>query len=305
MTARKPRWFGELSYLLTDHLTATIGGRYFVAHSNGEIYTEIPKGLPIEDSHLKAPQTGETPKVELSYKWDPDILFYALYSEGFRVGGANRQKPNLAVPVQYGPDHLYNYEVGTKTQWFDNRLQLNLSAYWMQWKNFQLSILNPDPATFYYVVANVGQAESKGVEAEFEAKPIPQVTLGGGATYLDAILTKPSSFVEAPAGSRLPVTPRYKFSLYAEYDFPIELIGGSGHLRGDVSRTGDSVNDIDPVNVGHLPAYTTANFQLGARPSIGAPICSSTTPSTNAPSFIFRRPPTSIRSRRTSRAPSA
>ncbi len=256
--------FGEFSYEITDQLTATIGGRYFKAHNNGHIYTEIPEALPIEDSLLHAPQNGETPKVELSYKLSPTALFYALYSEGFRVGGANRQKPNLAVPVQYGPDHLYNYEIGSKTEWFDNRLELNLSAYWMEWKNFQLSILNPNPATFYYVVANVGQAQSKGVEAQFEARPIPEVTVGGGATYLDATLTQPSSFVEAPAGSRLPVTPNYKFSLYAEYDFPIAWIAAAGHLRGDVSRTGGSVNDIDPVGVGHLPAYTTANFQIGA-----------------------------------------
>ena len=260
--------FGELSYEITDQLTATIGGRYFKAHNNGHIYTEIPEGLPIENSHLKAPQNGETPKVELSYKWTPSVLVYALYSEGFRFGGANRQKPNLAVPVQYGPDHLYNYEIGTKTEWFDDRLQLNFDAYWMQWKNFQLSILNPDPATFYYVVANVGQAESKGVEAEFEARPVPEVTVGGSATYLDAELTDPSPAVNAPAGTRLPVTPRYKFAFYAEYDFPIEWIGAAGHLRGDVSRTGGSTNDIDPTQAMHLPPYTTANFQLGAETDV-------------------------------------
>ena len=256
--------FGELSYDITDKLTATVGGRYFDAHNDGAITTDIPEGRRTENSVLKAPQNGFTPKAELAYKWSKTALLYATYSEGFRLGGANRQKPGLAVPLQYKPDTLKNYEIGAKTEWFDGRLQLNAAAYWMQWQNFQLTVKNPNPATYYFVTANVGQAEVKGFELQVEARPIQQLTLGAAATILDAALSKPSNFLNAPAGTRLPVTPEVKFSIYADYAFPLPMIDGVGHLRADVSHTGNSVNNVDPASAIKLPAYTTANFQLGA-----------------------------------------
>ena len=257
-------FFGELSYDITDQLTATIGSRYFIASNDGEIDTQIPEGLPVEHSPLKAPQTGYTPKAELSYKINDDALVYALYSQGYRLGGANRDKPGLAVPLQYQPDKLTNYELGAKTEWFDNRLLVNLSAYWMHWDNFQLNIRNPNPATYYFVTANVGQAEIKGIELETEAHPIDHLTIGAAGTVLNSALSKPAPFLDnAPAGTRLPVTPELKYSLYVDYRFPLALIGAQGYVRADVSHTGDSTNNVDPTMAMVLPAYTTVNFQTG------------------------------------------
>jgi outer membrane receptor protein involved in Fe transport len=133
----------------------------------------------------------------------------------------------------------------------------------MSWDDFQLEVRNPDPATFFFVTANVGQAEIKGIEAQLDALLTEYLQVGLAGTVLSAELSEPSDFLGAPKGARLPVTPEEKFSVYADYRIPAEALGGDFHLRGDYSYTGDSVNNVDPVAAQSLDAYSLANFQLG------------------------------------------
>ncbi len=81
-------------------------------------------------------------KFATQYQFTPDVMAYALYSEGFRLGGENSQRAadTGLVPATYGPDYLSNYEVGIKSQWFDNRLLLNVSAFLMEWDDIQLRL---------------------------------------------------------------------------------------------------------------------------------------------------------------------
>jgi len=255
--------FGEASYKLTDTLTATVGGRYYDSTNSGLIYTESPFGLEIEDSRLHAKESGFTPKLNLSWKPTADHLFFATYSQGIRLGGANRSRPGLAVPQQYDGDKVTNYELGTKTSWLDGRLTINLTAYYMRWNDIQLSVRNPDPATFFFVVANAGKAEVKGVEAEFAAKPGGGFSFGGSATLSSAELAEDSVLLGVPEGARLPVSPRYKFALYGEYEVPVSAIDGRAYLRADYSHTGASFNNVDPVSADRQAPYDLVNLQLG------------------------------------------
>jgi outer membrane receptor protein involved in Fe transport len=255
--------FGEVSYKLTEQLTGTVGARYFDANNDQSIYTEIPQGLPVEDSVSPAPEDGFAPKLSLAWQPNGDLLVYTTYSQGFRLGGANRDRPGLAVPKQYDADKLTNFEVGLKSSFADKRVTLNAAAFIMSWDDFQLEVRNPDPATFFFVTANVGQAEIKGIEAQIDALVTEYLQLGLAGTLLSAELSEPSDFLGAPKGARLPVTPEEKFSVYADYRIPAQALGGDFHLRGDYSYTGDSVNNVDPAAAQSLGAYSLASFQLG------------------------------------------
>jgi iron complex outermembrane recepter protein len=123
-------------------------------------------------------------------------------------------------------------------------------------------VRNPDPATFFFVTANVGQAEIKGIEAQLDTLVTDRLQVGLAGTLLSAELSQPSEFLGAPKGARLPVTPEKKFSLYADYRIPAEALGGDFHLRGDYSYTSDSVNNVDPASAQSLDAYSLANLQV-------------------------------------------
>ena len=269
--------FGELSYDITEQLTATVGGRWFTVDGDGVLQTQLPFGArstivdadgrpitTVEDSRLPFSEDGFTPKLNLTYTVTDDLLFFATYSQGFRLGGANRQRLGLAVPVQYDADLLTNYELGWKSQWNDGRFTLNGAAFYMTWDDFISDIRNPDPSTFYFVTANAGQAEILGVEMEAVWRPIEGLEIGGSATALNAELSEPSDVLAGgvPAGARLPISPEFKWAVFAEYRFPL---GGFGeaYVRGDYSYTGDSVNSIDPSTAATQDAYAIANLQAG------------------------------------------
>ena len=90
----------------------------------------------------RAPTATRPSSLRPSYHVTPDVMLYALYSEGFRLGGENSQRAAASGQVQqvYGPDTLQNYEAGIKSEWFDHRLQLNASLFFMEWDDIQLHL---------------------------------------------------------------------------------------------------------------------------------------------------------------------
>src|SRR6185295_728957 len=81
-------------------------------------------------------------KFSTAYHFTPDVMAYALFSQGFRLGGQNSQRAadTGRIPLTYGPDFLDNYEVGIKSEWFDHKFQFNVSAFLMQWDDIQIHI---------------------------------------------------------------------------------------------------------------------------------------------------------------------
>ncbi|MFV4201452.1 TonB-dependent receptor domain-containing protein, partial [Mycobacterium tuberculosis] len=90
-------------------------------------------------------------KSSFGVQWHPEAhtTLYYLYSEGFRPGGFNRYS-EVKAPytsgnnqfiknVSYAPDTLKNNEISLKTELFERRLQLNVSAYYMQWLDAQIA----------------------------------------------------------------------------------------------------------------------------------------------------------------------
>lgn len=270
--------FGELSFDLSRALTVTLGGRYFSVDGDGTLQTQLPfgalativdgSGRPIttvEDSALPFSEEGFTPKLNLTYAFTDDFRVFATYSQGFRLGGANRQRLGLAVPVQYDADLLTNYEFGWKSQFANRRLTLNGAAFFMTWDDFISDIRNPNPATFFFVTANAGQAEISGVELEGRWRASDRLEIGASATALSAELSEPSDVLAGgvPEGARLPISPEFKWATFAEYRVPITPWGGAVYLRGDYSYTGDSVNSIEPASASTQDAYALANLQAG------------------------------------------
>ncbi len=181
--------------------------------------------------------TGTVPRANLTYKISADKLVYATWSKGYRPGGVNRTAEAGIGPYQ--ADFLTNYEVGWKTQWFDHRLRWNAAAFWEDWKNFQFSFLGPNSLT---IIENGGDARIKGIENDIEWSATDALTLSTNFTFLDPRLTQnycgqagvtncpnqvtPNDFGGAPlvgplapAGSNLPITPKFKGNMIARYQF--------------------------------------------------------------------------------------
>jgi iron complex outermembrane recepter protein len=208
-------------------------------------------------------------RFNLTYKPTDDVLVYGTASRGFRAGGINRR----ATIPPYRADFINNFELGFKTSPVQG-LRFNGSVYYQQWKSFQYSFLGENSFT---QIQNGPDAEIKGVEVDVNYNAGNGFTLSAAAAYTDAktdgILcagasditpTCATSSVSAPKGTRLPITPKFKGSATARYEF--DALGGKAHVQGVVSHQGSASSDIrvaKAATLGRLESFTTADFAVG------------------------------------------
>ncbi len=218
-----------------------------------------------------AKDDGLIHRLNLTWKPSEDVLGYATWSRGFRPGGINRR---ASIPP-YAADFLTNYELGLKTSWLDRKLRLNVALFWQEWKDFQFSYLG---ANSFTEIHNGPDARIRGIELDASFRPIDGLTLSGSASYTDAktrnnlcAIDDPTyacagedNEIQAPAGTRLPITPKVKASGTARYEYP--LWGGKAHGQLVVAHQGSATADLrvaDAEALGKLEAFTTLDLAFG------------------------------------------
>jgi iron complex outermembrane receptor protein len=205
----------------------------------------------------KASGQGFTHKLNLTWKPTEDYLVYATWSRGFRPGGINRR----AGLDPYGPDFLTNYEIGFKTSFFDRKVRLNGALFRQDWKGFQFAFLGQNSLT---QIQNGPNARIKGFEADINWQALPGLTLTANGAYTDA-KTRTALAGVAPAGTRLPITPKVKVNGTARYAWDMGTV--KPYIQGVVmhqSSAPSALRESDQAITGQLAAYTTASFNVGA-----------------------------------------
>jgi outer membrane receptor protein involved in Fe transport len=241
-SVRQKAVFGELTFDLTDKWSVTGGARWFEFDRQEVESNEVPKGLPVFDYDpdvgyfLASPLVSEgkdddvVMKLATQYRFDDTKMLYALYSEGFRLGGTNspRAAARGVVPEQYKPDVLENYEAGFKSQWLDNRLLVNVSLFYMEWSDIQLRA-DASPVDPWWVEGtfNGGKAEQKGVEiqAEWQVNDRFSFEIGGfraDPEFTESFATPDGDPVES--GWAMPNSPDEKLWAAFEYRVPGFLV---------------------------------------------------------------------------------
>jgi len=217
--------FGEGTYHFDDRWAVTLGGRLFDSQIIGatsatgllEYLATDPKVLSF--SYASAERSrGFTPKASLTRNVTPDVMVYALVDKGFRNGGPNVNPPSTSnpFPPTYAPDTLWNYELGTRTNWFDRRLQLEVTTFYIDWTNIQVRL---GTASGLAYATNLGEATNYGVESSALWHPIPALSFQSSFTYLNATLRQPfhSGTNVEPAGAVLPGASKWNVSGSVSY----------------------------------------------------------------------------------------
>jgi iron complex outermembrane recepter protein len=219
--------FGEGTFHFNDRWAVTLGGRFFDTQVTGttsaagllEYLTTDPNVLSFSYSSPERAR-GFTPKASLTWNATPDIMVYALADKGFRFGGPNVNPPSATnpFPPNYAPDSLWNYEVGTRTNWLDRRLQWDTTAFYIDWSNIQVRL---GTASGLAYATNFGKAANYGLESTALWHPVRALSLQGSLTYLNATLRQPftSGANTEPAGAVLPGASRWNFSGSVSYKF--------------------------------------------------------------------------------------
>ena len=295
-TVKQLAFFGEMTYDLTDKWSVTGGARWFEFERDTFDTYQVPPGLPAESDPdgnglvSQSTDSDTTLKFATRYKFTPDVMAYALYSEGFRLGGENapRAVDTGLIPATYGPDYLSNYEIGLKSQWFDNRLQLNISAFLMEWDDIQLRLTSTSDSDTgaWWLEGNFngGKAEQKGVELSGEWYATERLNFSWNAflaspEFTDDTFYPNTTDVFIESGTTMPVSPKEKYWASVEYTFPDFL-----PMQGDLytrfsyswqSQVWDSLTAIEDFNNAStpeerdealeflIPPYKSGTFQIG------------------------------------------
>ena len=277
--------FGELTYDLTDNLSATLGLRWYELETDyygssnfangifsGSVDLDSGRDYDVSGGHTDEPlkEDDVIPKVNVSYTLNDDVLLYATYSEGFRPGGWNRggglESVNPAFPTvsaTYETDDVVNYEFGWKSWMLDGTLQFNGNAYFIEWTDMQVSRFDPVNVSILTFIENAADSEILGMEADLVWLATQNLTLFGAFSWNDTELTdiKAEAVEIAPKGSELPLTPEFQGTLRARYDFSLAAYDAYWQVAGQYA--GSSYSSIVVQEREKQDSYSTVDAAIG------------------------------------------
>ncbi|EMD84618.1 TonB-dependent receptor [Pacificimonas flava] len=216
--------FGEAAYTFADVLTLTLGGRLFEYKSEPRLQFLPNAELipPFDYAPGRQKESGFIPKVSLAYNPRDDLKLYALYSEGFRIGGVNVYSVAAGTPLTFDSDTTQNYEIGARFDLVPNQLSFDIAAYHIDWNDIQARLFVP--VTFEAYTTNGGGADIDGVEMTMTLRPAPFMQLSSSLAYTDARLSSLLPDTGAPGGgypegTRLPGSSEWTLANQLSFEF--------------------------------------------------------------------------------------
>jgi iron complex outermembrane receptor protein len=300
--------FGQLTFAVTDRLSATAGLRY-TDEKRGfspeqrivgyEAQTTVagfvnpiagafgPPGTPLfPPGWYEREDDAVTPSLTLDYRFTPDVFAYLTYSEGFKGGGfVMRYFPPVIPGPGTDPDTIIGYakpetaklyELGLKTELFDRRVRLNVAAFLTDYEDLQLTFnVDPDGAgpigAFVPVLANAGEARMSGIEIESQWVATDWLRFDLAAGFLDSEYRSFSDLAQQQLGTlpeELPNAPRFTGHLGATLDL---MSGSQGRLslRADYAYKEEQYKEFTNDPTLRQEAYGVVNAALTYETSDG------------------------------------
>jgi outer membrane receptor protein involved in Fe transport len=240
--------FGDASLKITDSFSFTVGVRASHIEYSGDLVYYGPFLSPTSGPLTPLAITGSnsenpiTPKAVLSFKPQSDALLYVSAAKGYRPGGINGPLSSIcgsdltsiglaAGPQNYSADSLWSYELGAKNSLLGGRMQINASAFVIDWNNIQQAVYLPDCGQNF--VENLGKVRSVGGELEIQTRLIDPLLMDLSVAHVDAKYTGTvcagistctgpgaTSSPVVTEGDRLPGAP-WTILVSAEYSLPV------------------------------------------------------------------------------------
>lgn len=165
---------------LNDQLKLMMGLRYD--------YFDFSTTNKIKNEHRNVKDSTFSPNVGLVWQPVPEHSFYTSYSKSFAPFGGQMGVNQVTgstdvAKMDKEPQYNEQYEVGVKSEWFDNRLNTQFSVFDIRKNNIRYK---PNPDSEPEVWATAGQHQSRGLEFSFIGRVLDNVFVRGGYGYTDA-----------------------------------------------------------------------------------------------------------------------
>lgn len=164
--------FTHFNYFISDSFSSTLGLRYTQDDKEVTLLADDPR---IAENHTASADWSKF-TFDLTLQWQPsdDLNVYFKYAQGFNAGvfsigaldHAGQDYSNFTVfDIPADPEEVDSFELGMKSQWFDNRVRLNAAVFYNANDNLQLTEFINGVRT----VRNSGENETQGFEVDLIA----------------------------------------------------------------------------------------------------------------------------------------
>ncbi|MFD1000701.1 TonB-dependent receptor [Ohtaekwangia kribbensis] len=266
-------FYGQATYAFSDKLDLTAGVRYDYEKKKQNVHGEFlidgmnePVFETQPDTAASTSFSAFSPKLSLAFHPTPNHTIYITSSRGFRAGGLTQlsSDPSQAPLYAYKPEYSTNAELGFKNSFLNDRLQVNVAAYYIKVTDAQVpTLILPDAIT---VTRNAGELSSIGAELEVSATLVKglQLDYAAGinkATYDDLVLPQNGEQVNFD-GNRQIYTPQHTSMLAAQYSYTLKSSGITLIARGEWMNLGKQYFDL--ANNIKQSGYSIFNARAGA-----------------------------------------
>jgi len=253
--------FANGSYRFNDVFKIDAGIRY--AENDQEFSQTVTEGIlaPIGSASNSSSEDVFTWSVSPQLKLSEDAMLYARVATGYQPGGPNVLVPGL--PSQVDSSTLTSYELGLKSQLFDN-VVFDLTGFYIDWSDIQVaSVVNNISG-----LVNAGKASTAGVEWSVLLHASDRLDLGFNGAYTNAQLDENFPVISVPSGpflveqtsglkgDSLPYVPEWSWAGTADYTLPLDG-GWNAHFGGAVRFVDERENGTTEVQNIFNAARTT------------------------------------------------
>ncbi len=241
--------FGEATYAITKDVNFTIGGRLTYETKKMDQQNSVAGNqlILLENFTLRneGSWTDFSPNFVLSWQQNDDIMWYGSISRGYKSGGFQGAPATRNLARQtIDPESVWNYEIGYKSQWFDDRFRLNLVGFYSDYRDLQVVQFKTEGNFGVFQTSNAASASLRGLEMEFTLKPFSGLEFFGSYAFLDATY---DAFNDRSGqdftGNVLRQAPRHSLYLALYYERP--FYAGRLRVRADYRYQGLSFREPD------------------------------------------------------------
>ncbi len=211
----------------------------------------------------------------------PNLMVYALVSQGEKAGGLNSTLPTAGLGVGslvVKPETATDYEIGLKGDFLNRRLSIDVAAFYTQDRNYQATYETTVNGSSVQILTNVGRVRTEGVEAEASLKPFEGLTLHGQTAFDEAVYASyanglcPAEITGAAycnlTGRPVAGAPKWTMGLSGTYEHAI-TDAFEGYLTGEYSYKSHYFGYLDDSKYTITGDYSLVNLRAGLRARSG------------------------------------
>jgi iron complex outermembrane receptor protein len=280
--------------------TSLVTGLRYNFDALGYDYAQIEDPVASSNSDHSGALVGD---ISLQQQLAEHSMVYATYAHGyapkvFNTGiysGGDATAPRTPLDAT-GQEHVEHFEIGSKGTYWDQRVAINLSAFYTVYENYQVQVSAAVPGIAAPIeeLNSAGKARTEGVELDTTLAATDTLRINLTTAYVDAVFVKytdapcwgdgviqtaalgchpdaaaPGSFVQDVSGKTMPDSPKFKATLSAEQRFPLGASAYEAVLGGRYAyRSSDQFQpDQNPQTI--QGSFGLLNLSLAMRERSG------------------------------------